>query len=212
MRRRCRTRVKVKLLLFCGALLVATTSDAAGKVVTPRLTVEGPAMKSPSIIVERHPLYRVASVLLFTGEEDRAGRPESLGARYMLTYRFGVSDGDGSRTTSITQALYPFASGGPVVFTAGRQGIDTTYGRVRFVHGWFSVTSGALRMLQRAGLPARSPELSATDELATERLPSSRSDGTPLAWTWVLGVGALVAAVTALQRRNRLRRASDYRC
>jgi hypothetical protein len=201
---RCRSDVKVKVLLLCGAFLIATSGNAAAKVATYRLTVDGPGMASTGVIGEGRLLDRVARVLLFTSSEARTSRPETAGAPYVLTYRLGVSDEDGNRNEIINQALYPFASGGPVVFTAKRQEIDTTYGRVRFVHGWFIVPSRTLRTLERAGLPAMAPEPEAVSQLATERLRSSQLESIPWAWPWVLGMGALATAAGAfLQGRRR---------
>jgi hypothetical protein len=131
----CRASVKVKVLLFCGAFLVAASGNAAAKVATERLTVDGPGMTSTGVIGEGRLLDQASSSLLFRSERARTAPPRTPGPAYVIVYSFGVHDEDGSRTDTIQMTLYPFAPSGPVVFTATRQGIDTTYGRVRFVHG-----------------------------------------------------------------------------
>jgi hypothetical protein len=201
--------MKFKVLLFCGVFLVVASGTAAAKVAAHRLIVDGPGMRSTAAIHDGRLLDRTASVLLFRTRRARTTRPESAGAAYVLTYRFGVGDENGTRSATIHQALYPFASGGPVVFTAMRQGIDTTYGPVRFVHGWFRVPSGTLRTLQRAGLPTTEPE--PATELETDRPPLTRLDGTSSRSPWLLGLGALAATATAgwqLRRHRSRRRAS----
>jgi hypothetical protein len=137
------------------------------------------------------------------------GRPGGAGDRVRALGRDGVAGGNRPNATrqparNPFTSLYPFASGGPVVFTARRQEIVMTYGRVRFVHGWFIVPSRTLRTLERAGLPAMAPEPEAVSQLATERLRSSQLESIPWAWPWVLGMGALATAAGAfLQGRRR---------
>jgi hypothetical protein len=200
--------MRLMVLLFLGAFVIGASGSAEAKVAAYRLTLDGPGMESFGVIREGRLLDRASSLLLFRGKRARAAPPQTPGPAYVLAYRFGVHDEDGSRTETIHQTLYPFASGGPVVFTARRQRVDMTYGPVRFVSGWFRVPGGVLRKLQQAGLPAVAPE----PELDMSQPTSGRIDATRSGWLWLFGVGALVTvAGTAFQRRRRSRARNEAR-
>jgi hypothetical protein len=118
---------------------------------------------------------------------------------YLLEYDFGVSDGKGSRTETIRQTFYPFAEGGPVVFTPRHQKIDMSYGPVHFFSGWFEVPGRVVQKLHAMGLPDGPPEAD-SPTAAAPRLdpPSSR-------WPWFVGLAALTTgagAVAGARRRT----------
>lgn len=204
---RCSNIVKLMLLVLVGALVLAASGTAVAKVAAFRLTVDGPGMRSTGVVRESRLLARAWSVLLYGNDRARTQPPSAPGSAYVLAYAFQVHDEGGSRTETVHQTLYPFASGEPVVFNARGQKIDSTYGAVRFASGWFKVPPWFLRRLQQAGLPtvAQGPEL-ATNKSTAAR-PDARSQ-----WPWLLGVGALVtAAATALQRRKQQSRREGTR-
>ena len=181
--------MKLKTLLFVGAFVLATSGSASAKVAAVGLTVDGPGMLSAGVVREGRLLYRVSSVLLFNGNRSRTQPPLTPGPAYVLAYDFGLHDEDGSRTETVHQTLYPFASGGPVVFTEKRQRIEMTYGPVRFASGWFKVPPLILRRLQHAGLPTTPPG----PEIVANERTAAPPDARP-GWPWLLGVGALATA------------------
>lgn len=195
--------MKLKLLVFVGVLLLAATGTAAAKVAALSLTVDGPGMSATGVVSESRLLYRASSVLLLNGNRARTQPPVNPGPAYVLAYIFAVDDDDGSRTDTAHQTLYPFASGGPVVFTERRQKVDMTYGPVRFPSGWFKVPPLILRGLQQAGLPTMAPG----PETVTSERTAARSEETRSGWLWLAGAGALVAgagsSLQLLRRRSR---------
>jgi hypothetical protein len=79
-----------------------------------------------------------------------AERPKGdLGPRYTITYRLPGPNGGES---TIRQDLYPYASNGPVTYTAPDQrffGTERTHG------GWFQASPALKDTLVKAGLPAQ---------------------------------------------------------
>ena len=128
-----------------------------------------------------------------------ADRPKGdLGPHYTITYRLPGPNGGES---TIRQDLYPYASNGPVTYTAPGQpffGTERTHG------GWYQASPELKNTLVKAGLPAQP-----VGEAAGAPGPSSGGDdGTGLADFWpafgvalVLGLTALVSVL--IRRRER---------
>jgi hypothetical protein len=113
-----------------------------------------------------------------------AGRPRgSLGPAYTIRYRVPTG---GPRPTTIVQILYPFAAGGPVVYTRPGQPLFGT----RAGGGWFRAAAFVKPMLVKRGLPVSPPA-------------STGSGG--VSWLVWLGIGVL-GAVAAVALASRLRR------
>jgi hypothetical protein len=189
--------MRLKIVIALGALLVAASGTAAAKFASYNLTIDGPGMASPAPIHQRRAIGRVSIAMLIGTNRTRIERPRSRGPAYLLEYSFGVGDANGSRTETIRQTLYPFATGGPVVFTPRRQKIDMSYGPVRFAAGWFEVPQWVMQTLEGAGLPQTPPEPDAAP--ARARLDSPNSE-----WGWLTGLGLLTAGggIVAARRRQ----------
>jgi hypothetical protein len=189
--------MKLKVLIAIGAFLVAASGTAAAKFASSSLTIDGPGMASPGTVHARRFIDRVSIATLDGTDRLRAERPLSTGPAYVLEYGFGVGDEYGSRTETIRQVLYPFAAGGPVVFTPRRQRIDLSYGPVRFAPGWFEVPRWVLPKLERAGLPHKRPEPE-PDPAAPASLDPPASG-----WPGLVGLAALTLGAAAVARRRR---------
>jgi hypothetical protein len=188
--------MRLKIVIALGAFLVAASGTAAAKFASYSLTIDGPGMDSPGAIHQRRAIGRVSVATLIGTNRTRIERPRSRGPAYRLEYSFGVSDANGSRTETIRQTLYPFATGGPVVFTPRRQRIEMSYGPVRFAAGWFEVPRWVIRTLEGEGLPQTPPEPDAASARARLDPPNS-------GWGWLTGLGLLTAGGGMVAARRR---------
>jgi hypothetical protein len=188
--------VKLRFLLVLGACVMALSGTAAAKYASYKLTVDGPGMPSPGTIRDRGVIDRLSNETLEGTELARVDPPPSSGPAYLLEYAFAVGDEKGGRLETIRQTLYPFAAGGPVVFTPRRQKIDMSFGPVRFTSGWFEVRGSVLRELRGIGLPDSPPE-DGPGAVAAPRL-----DPPPTKWPWYVGLAALTAGAGVLALRR----------
>jgi hypothetical protein len=186
--------VKLKFLLAIGVVALGASGVAEAKYVSHKLRIEGPGMPSPGVVHRRSDIDRLSNATL-EARHEQTDRPASTGPAYLLEYRFAVGDADGSRVETVRQTLYPFAEGGPVVFTARGQMIDMSFGPVRFDPGWYEVPGWVIGELRRVGLPdAPTNPVTAPNN----NLPSRSS------WPLVAGLAALTAvgAVAGARRRS----------
>jgi hypothetical protein len=129
-----------------------------------------------------------------------APRAGTLGPRYALSYTVpGVTPSPPSAMAGhIRQYLYPWAAGGPVIYTPpGQQGFN---GGTVQAAGWFRGRPPLARVLAQAGLPSRPRALA-----AQARLSAAAGPGTPawlIALAAVLAVAALSGAALWLRRRK----------
>ena len=82
---------------------------------------------------------------------------EQLGPRYTITYRV---PGPNVRPDRIRQDLFPYARGGPVLYTKPGQRL---FGTERTHGGWYVAHPDLKDMLVEAGLPASSPSAGSGD-------------------------------------------------
>jgi hypothetical protein len=139
------------------------------------------------------------------GNLDSSPAPAaSLGRRYTITWTFPNGDG---RNDKVSQAVWPYAAGGPVTYLAPGQPVLGT----RTEGGWFRATDNLRRTLITLGLPnrpARTPAAPATTPAAAapaRPAPAATPEPSPAVWPWVAaGVGLLlvVVAVAAARRRS----------
>jgi hypothetical protein len=116
-----------------------------------------------------------------------AARPTtSLGPRYRVTYTVpGGSIGD----STLSQDLYPYATGGPLSYMRAGQKLWETQSTPG---GWYRGTARLKRTLVHAGLPARAPTQRAS---GTRTFPVAIAAGT--------GVAVAAGALALLYRRRR---------
>jgi hypothetical protein len=137
------------------------------------------------------------------GNLDSSPAPAaSLGPRYTITWTFPNGDG---RNDKVSQAVWPYAVGGPVTYLAPGQPVMGT----RTEGGWFRATDNLRSSLITLGLPKR-PALTAAAPATTPAAPArpapaATPEPSPAVWPWVAaGVGLLllVVAVAAARRRS----------
>ena len=146
--------------------------------------------------------YPVMAGLLEDGARAMPEAPTAaLGPRY--TARFDVRFPKGQ--PSLVQYLYPFARGGPLVYTPpGQEWVGGADGTAP--SGWFRMRPELLAELQERGLPATSSAAPRAPDAAARPEPSTGS--APVVWVSVLVVGVLLAATLARRRGAAVRRAA----
>src|SRR5215467_7891544 len=217
----------LRRLTIGTALAVAMSIAAALTLATPALAkgatqarITGPGL-AHAIVISVHgeatgPTSRLGTLAWQTGlfavlfgpsgnipaPARLAGAPPAgtLGPRYTLIYTVpGVTPNPTSAMYGhIRQDLYPWAAGGPVIYTPpGQQGFN---GGTVQAAGWFRGRPPLARVLAQIGLPPRSRALA-----AQARLNAAAGSGAP-AWlvasAAVLAVAALSGVALWLRRRR----------
>ena len=135
-------------------------------------------------------------------EASRAEPPlAELGAMYAVTYRMpGIKNH--SRAGTVRQALYPFAEGGPLVYTPPGQrmlGLPVD-------SGW-QATSTRLTLLLRS-LGADPDAVTNQNVIAPAAQSAAPADGSRSSWPWIAagaaGVGVLLGVGALWRTRHRL--------
>lgn len=146
--------------------------------------------------------YPVMAGLLEDGARAMPEAPTAaLGPRY--TVRFDVRFPKGQ--PSLVQYLYPFARGGPLVYTPpGQEWIGGADGTAP--SGWFRMLPELLAELQERGLPATSSAAPGAPGAAARPEPSTGP--APVVWVSVLAVGLLLAGTLARRRGAAVRPAA----
>lgn len=179
------------LTTVVAALGVAVTAQAKGPVAA---TIEGPGTGGGISLGGNGepgsgaPLGNLsdqaglfAAAFGQTPDPMLADRPKGdLGPRYTISYRLPGPNGEDS---TIRQDAYPYARGGPVMYTSPGQrffGTRSTRG------GWYRASPELKRTLLRAGLPTSAPS------------GGGSGDGNGFADFWPAIAVAFVLGLTAL--------------
>jgi hypothetical protein len=179
-------RVAAWLVLACiaGFLALGGQQEALAdfeKVLT--VDISGPGLAAP-IRLKLSDVFTLGNDLAVVPRRLGAAAAESptsrLGPSYELRYYVELVDG---RSFTLKQTLYPYAAGGPVVFTAPNQRfVDPAFGGTFLVASGWTRSSGivdAVEFLGARGLPEP---------------PSASSTG----WDVLVVVGSLVAILLAI--------------
>ena len=121
--------------------------------------------------------------------------PADLGPRYLVTYRFGL--GSGSSDELIRQNLYPYAKGGPVMYTRPSQELAGE-SNMLITAGWYQSSLGFFHYLVDHGLPGREP---VAPVAAREPAPGARTPPWAGIVMALVGLTALFLAALAVRRR-----------
>jgi hypothetical protein len=171
------------------SIAIAPSASAKGERGTVRITVPG----SADVTIRKDDAAEFAYV---TGLwEDKWDRPNvdgelqavaALGAGYAMRVRFGPEcPGD-----AVQQTIYPYAPGGPQVFTP--DGAALCDGDVP--SGYYPARTEAFDMLVAAGLPATaSPALDETAETPAAATASGSGSGGSSAPWWIALAGLAIA-------------------
>ena len=188
--------ISVAVVLGVMALMGPATAKFVGEA-----TVEGPGVGTVAdgggiTFGKRKGALYASQSGLFAGIDGMSEAPSTeLGPRYIARFDLEYP----GRYPDIVQHLYPYASGGPLVYTPAGQ--RWTYGGHDASAGWFRMTPRLLEALRVRGLPATSP-VATGDEAAAASDPQPAPS--PVIWGLV-GLGALLAAGAIAGRRRMAR-------
>jgi hypothetical protein len=131
----------------------------------------------------------------------------SLGPRYTVSYTVpGVTPQPGEQFGKVRQDLYPYAAGGPVIYTPpGQHG----FGRALQAAGWLRGSAQLTHTLTQLGVPPRPGTQPAQQthrppatHAAAAQQPASRTPGWPAATAAAIAVAALTGAALWLRHRK----------
>ena len=192
-----RTLVYVSMI---SAFLVWSVPAWAKDVGTARIT--GPGLGAP-IELGRAETEQWWSETRLLDVKDPEPFTEDLGARYDVVLTIPLCDPEHPET--VGQELYPYAAGGPEIFTPAGQGLCHVAPA-----GWSNGSFTLLAMLEEHGLPTPkgSAAPSRTAEAASAAVPSGPAGSSPvLVAGFVVGVTVVVAAGVLSGRERRRRTA-----
>jgi hypothetical protein len=146
--------------------------------------------------------YPVLSGMLEPGRYLTTRPDGNLGPRYEARLVITAPNGQ----PDVTQHLYPFAEGGPVLYTPpGQEFVMSPTGEAP--GGWYNAPAKLIRELHHRGLPTTPPAAAGpTDGTAATR--SSEPGPSPVVWGLVFLAGLLIAGAVAGRRRAVVRRAA----
>jgi hypothetical protein len=146
--------------------------------------------------------YPVMSGLLDPARSLIAKPTGALGPRYEVRFVIELPRGE----PPIIQHLYPYAKGGPVLYTPpGQEWIGSATGQAP--DGWFAAGPKLIAELQKRGLPERSPV--PVGEAADQPVPTPAAGPSPV--LWILGIAAALLAAAAAAGRRRAAARSVHR-
>lgn len=126
---------------------------------------------------------------------------EALGPRF--TARFVISGRSFRDIPAVVQHLYPYAEGGPLIYTPpGQESIGSRNGTAP--SGWFPMRRKLLNELEARGLPETAPS---PQQAPAGPARTAHSGPSPAVWTALLLAGLLVVGAAA-GRRAIVRRAA----
>lgn len=194
----------VLVSLFVLACLEAPSAMAKGE--NAHVVIAGPGLPGGAIELRGDDAIRWfqgsgVGQIMFNGPNINGTiRPNAdLGPAYLVSLTLG-----GPECPSVmTQTLYPYAPGGPQIFTPAASG-DTCF--EQRVGGWWSGPTSMLGWLNRLGVPADPARAGADPQPTAAGVAASIDAGDPpVGLVAGFGLVAIALAVGALTRRRQLR-------
>jgi hypothetical protein len=144
-----------KLLAAAVLFSALATADVAAAKGPDHVTLEGPGLAAPLELwgdTDEAPFWKLSDQIqmwsAFEAPGPRANvTPVGLGPRYEIVWSMSYDPQGGS----IRQLLYPFAAGGPQVYTPGLQ---TLYD-MPATPGWHAAATSLTATLRELGIDAR---------------------------------------------------------
>ena len=181
--------------IVAGLMMIPLPAQAKFVV---RVVIDGPGLVEPVEL----PNTEIRVGCTFSNHCRRLLHPPdgALGPRYMVTQWLEGHHARGLMMDRIVHDLYPWAPGGPWVFTASGQTWHD-WSRIRQVPGgWTPADRSLMSALRANGLPAEPP----AERVAAAAPGAEATQGVePGTLGALVGVGVLVAGGTFLRTRSR---------
>jgi hypothetical protein len=142
--------------LLAAAILssVLATADVAAAKGPDHLTLDGPGLAAPIVLrgdTEEAPFWTLSDQIKMWSAFDAPGprasvTPVGLGPRYEIVWSMSYNP----QGASVRQLLYPFAAGGPQVYTPGLQRLYDMPARP----GWHPAAASLTVTLRELGIDA----------------------------------------------------------
>jgi hypothetical protein len=194
---------KVSVALLAGAAIVAGALPAQAK-VAGAANISGPGIGGGGISMRGNDGagYPPMSGLLTESDGMDQAPTKTLGSRYVSRY---VTREPASQPPVI-QYLYPYAEGGPLVYTPpGQEWIAGADGTAP--SGWFRMSGDLLGALIDRGLPKPAPA-QAQETVQGQPQPAPAAWPSGVVWAMVLLAGLLMTGALVGRRRAIVRRAA----
>lgn len=202
-----RARVLVAGLVAISTLVIAAPASAKASIAKANITGPGLAggmrIEGPDTEGLWESGIDVAGGLddsRFEAVEELELSLADLGPRYLVTYRFELSD------DLIEQDLYPYAKGGPVTYTPRGQEVTGVFGdagNMPITAGWYQSSLGFFHYLVDQGLPETAPAAPAVNRQPAPD-PAAGVETVPWAGRVVVLAGLAALSLAALVVRRRM--------
>ena len=204
-----RTSSLLFVSIACVVAIALPASAKGGIGPLRRATIKGPGLDNPVVLKGGDGELLASHTDVVSGDEPvgSSTRPENLGPRYDVTFVYPTFEHgrQGLRRSRVLlhQELYPYARGGPWVFTpAGQRLGNDRHVFPTVASGWAQGSDVLFDNLTLAwGLPA-------------QHAPSTRSPAAPSnarTWPWLGGVAGLLVAGLGAALVLRTRRGAQAR-
>jgi hypothetical protein len=187
--------------------LLAITPQAQAK-FNIRLMVDGPGLADPVELL--NPGADIGCVFSRPCQLKVDAPAPPVGARYEVVEWLEGHHARGPMSDRIVHDLYPYAPGGPRVFTpAGQTWVD--WNREQEVRGgWTRAPDELIHALKSAGLPEQPLQAAVGTTVSQKPLPPAAELNTALAWMLPVSLALLIAGGLLLPRpRGRAARRRD---
>lgn len=197
----------VTAAILVGFMTITTQAQAKFNI---RLVVNGPGLAGPIELFNAG--MDIGCVFSRPCSLTSRAPARPLGPRYEVIESLEGHHARGRMMDRIVHDLYPYASGGPYVFTAPGQIWHDWNRKRRIPGGWTRAGHDLMDALRAAGLPQEPPQPPVRPAANHGSRPKAANADDGTVWTWVVPVAlaTLLAGGLLLPRpRGRVRRGQD---